>query len=150
MGGEHNGAHGHGNGGGHGHGDGHGHEHGHGYTWNHFGKKIHDPHAAYPYPKRVWSPVGGWWPQTPKNAARNFIVASIGMAAALVYLARVSMEKERRPAKEISERLWRPVFSQRISKHTHDDDPDFDVKVERYYQRNQKSFWKRFTESNDH
>ncbi|KAK7208017.1 hypothetical protein BZA70DRAFT_287345 [Myxozyma melibiosi] len=51
------------------------------------------PHAVgtksggkrYPFPKHVWAPTGGWWPN-PKNWKKNFIGVGASVAVGAIFL----------------------------------------------------------------
>jgi hypothetical protein len=73
------------------------------------------PH--FPYPKKVWSPAGGWWP-SPVNWQRNTLLAALGIAGACVPVFVYSSNRERRPMPP----AW-TIPSQGWCKHAKEDDP---------------------------
>ncbi|KAK9462366.1 uncharacterized protein V1516DRAFT_670079 [Lipomyces oligophaga] len=42
----------------------------------------------YPYPKHVWAPTGGWWPNPP-NAKKNYRIMSLTILAVTVALTQI-------------------------------------------------------------
>jgi hypothetical protein len=97
----------------------------------------HDHHAPKPpYPRRVWTPYGGWWPE-PKNWKRNTALGLLGLLLSGAGLFYLSTRLERRPRPSPY-----PVWSQRWAKHTLEDDPDYPRKLEEW-RRNRKPLWKR-------
>ncbi|KAG8469774.1 hypothetical protein KFE25_006229 [Diacronema lutheri] len=67
--------------------------------------------SKFPYPKWVWSPVGGWWCDPP-NWRRNTGLAGCGLVLAIGYVWSWSAALERRPNTPI-----RPIFSEIMAKH---------------------------------
>lgn len=49
--------------------------------------------GLYRYPKDVWSPTGGWWPQ-PRHWLRNTAIAGLGLFAFGFTLVKWSFENE--------------------------------------------------------
>mmetsp|Transcript_18090 Transcript_18090/g.60697 ORF Transcript_18090/g.60697 Transcript_18090/m.60697 type:complete len:88 (-) Transcript_18090:44-307(-) len=71
-----------------------------------------------PYPKWVWTPVGGWYNNYPKNYQRNGLIMAAGWFAAVTAIFQLSIRCERRAVAP-----HRPIPSQRWCKYAHVDDP---------------------------
>mmetsp|Transcript_49298 Transcript_49298/g.115338 ORF Transcript_49298/g.115338 Transcript_49298/m.115338 type:complete len:86 (-) Transcript_49298:17-274(-) len=69
------------------------------------------PIEKWPYPKWVWSPVGGWWCEPP-NAKRNLGITMVGLVVVLGVVCKFSSAHERRPNTPI-----RPIPSEMWCKH---------------------------------
>eukprot|EP01123_Difflugia_compressa_P015806 TRINITY_DN914_c0_g1_i1.p1 TRINITY_DN914_c0_g1~~TRINITY_DN914_c0_g1_i1.p1 ORF type:complete len:175 (-),score=28.66 TRINITY_DN914_c0_g1_i1:4-528(-) len=129
--------HGSGHGDGHGHGSGHGDGHGHGSGHNGNGHGDGHGHGAS-YPKRVWSPAGGWWNELSPSLNRIRYIQGATVIFGITFLAfmlSASLERRYQPP-------LRPVPSQRWSKHTLEDDPEYLTKLANY-KKNKKPLWKR-------
>eukprot|EP00127_Corallochytrium_limacisporum_P002322 Clim_evm110s109 gene=Clim_evmTU110s109 len=62
----------------------------------------------YPYPKAVWSPAGGWWPE-PVHWKRNTVIAfAMGFALCVpVMMISSANEKSLTPNRPIPSTAWR-------------------------------------------
>ncbi|KAL7750277.1 hypothetical protein RI367_004450 [Sorochytrium milnesiophthora] len=68
--------------------------------------------GRFPYPKWVYSPAGGWWPQ-PKNWKSNTAVIGAGMAIVLGFAFKFSADNEerhRQPTGWIPSMMWSKWF----------------------------------------
>ena len=72
----------------------------------------------FPYPKKVWSPAGGWWP-SPAGWESSTALVALGIFSACVPVFIYSSNRERRPQAP----AWR-IPSQSWCKHAQEDDPD--------------------------
>uniref|UniRef100_A0A7S2HE86 Uncharacterized protein n=1 Tax=Haptolina brevifila TaxID=156173 RepID=A0A7S2HE86_9EUKA len=73
--------------------------------------------ANFPYPKWVWSPTGGWWPNPPKWKRNTALVAG-AWAVILGITIKWSSANERRPLPPVVY----PIPSQYWCKHAAADD----------------------------
>ena len=77
-----------------------------------------------PYPKWVWSPVGGMYCEYPKNWQRNSAILVVTWLACNTAIFFYSASIERRPIPPI-----RPIPSQRWCKYAEVDDPSMKERV---------------------
>ncbi|KAK4533217.1 hypothetical protein CCYA_CCYA16G4099 [Cyanidiococcus yangmingshanensis] len=61
----------------------------------------------YPYPRDVWSPMGGWWPH-PRAWRRNTAIAAFGIVLVLTPVFIYSERIGERPAYAKRRIPWRP------------------------------------------
>eukprot|EP00053_Salpingoeca_punica_P001249 m.32683 g.32683 ORF g.32683 m.32683 type:complete len:84 (+) comp10918_c0_seq1:44-295(+) len=78
--------------------------------------------ARFEYPRYVWSPSGGWWPN-PRNWRTNTAIVAVVAAVVCVPLFLASAERERRPIAPTHH-----IPSQRWAKHAAEDDPSLKSK----------------------
>eukprot|EP00842_Homolaphlyctis_polyrhiza_P006093 jgi/Hompol1/6485/HPOL_000775-RA len=73
--------------------------------------------GRFPYPKWVWAPSGGWWPE-PKHSNTNVLINFALIFATGAFLFKQSAERETRhmyPQGWIPSMLWSKEFHDPVS-----------------------------------
>eukprot|EP00164_Ancoracysta_twista_P010884 GFYU01016574.1.p1 GENE.GFYU01016574.1~~GFYU01016574.1.p1 ORF type:complete len:119 (-),score=22.06 GFYU01016574.1:260-565(-) len=71
----------------------------------------------FPYPKHVWTPVGGWWLKQPNWKGNTFGIVVV-FTSACATIAMTSMANERRPLQPRAD-----TWTQHWAKHPPGTDP---------------------------